>query len=94
MLWKLYPYEWINHNLNGETEILNDLASLNIIEPAWKLILGCKNILPLLWEMFPNHPNLIPTYYESDKDKLTADKIWVAKTLYGRGKYNIYLISF
>jgi glutathionylspermidine synthase len=24
-----------------------------------------KAILPLLWEMFPNHPNLVPAYYDS-----------------------------
>jgi hypothetical protein len=28
------------------------------IEPPWKAILSNKGILPLLWEMFPNHPSL------------------------------------
>ncbi|MGB7443187.1 MAG: glutathionylspermidine synthase family protein [Coleofasciculaceae cyanobacterium] len=34
------------------------------LEPAWKLILSNKAILPILWELFPNHPNLLPSYYD------------------------------
>ncbi len=30
------------------------------LEPAWKSIISNKALLPLLWEMFPNHPNLLP----------------------------------
>ena len=36
------------------------------IEPPWKAILSNKGILPLLWEMFPDHPNLLPAYFEDD----------------------------
>ena len=36
------------------------------IEPPWKAILSNKGILPLLWEMFPKHPNLLPAYFEDD----------------------------
>jgi len=42
-----------------------DFKNLMFIEPPWKLILSNKAILPLLWEMFPNHPNLVPAYYDS-----------------------------
>ena len=30
-----------------------------VIEPAWKMVLSNKAILPVLWEMFPDHPNLL-----------------------------------
>jgi glutathionylspermidine synthase len=30
------------------------------------MILSNKNILPILWEMFPNHPNLLPSYFENN----------------------------
>ena len=36
------------------------------IEPPWKAILSNKGILPLLWEMFPGHPNLLPAFFEDD----------------------------
>ena len=42
-----------------------DFKNLIFIEPLWKLIMSNKAILPLLWEMFPNHPNLVPAYYDS-----------------------------
>lgn len=36
------------------------------VEPAWKAILSNKGILPLLWERFPGHPNLLPAYFAED----------------------------
>ena len=29
------------------------------IEPIWKLIWSNKAMLPILWELFPGHPNLL-----------------------------------
>jgi glutathionylspermidine synthase len=29
------------------------------LEPAWKSLLSNKALLPLLWELFPDHPNLL-----------------------------------
>ncbi len=45
------------------------------IEPPWKAILSNKGILPLLWEMFPNHPNLLPAYFEDDPQARDARHI-------------------
>ena len=41
-------------------------AATRWIEPPWKAILSNKGMLPLLWEMFPGHPNLLPAYFEDD----------------------------
>lgn len=30
------------------------------LEPAWKLVLANPAILPILWQLFPDHPNLVP----------------------------------
>ena len=35
-----------------------------MIEPAWKMILSNKGILPILWEMFPSHGNLLAAYFD------------------------------
>ena len=40
---------------------------MRVIEPAWKMLLSNKAILPVLWELYPDHPNLLPSYYEPQK---------------------------
>ena len=60
---KLYPFEWLVNEMGQDELIAEDLESINTIEPAWKLILGNKAALPLLWEMFPDHENLLPAYF-------------------------------
>jgi glutathionylspermidine synthase len=56
---KLYPWEWLWHE-----EFAPHLAGdpVQFIEPAWKLLLSNKGLLPVLWELFPDHPNLLPAY--------------------------------
>ena len=60
-LFKLYPWEWLVHEPFG-----NNIAKADaiMIEPAWKMILSNKGILPILWEMFPAHGNLLPAYFD------------------------------
>jgi glutathionylspermidine synthase len=36
------------------------------LEPAWKLLLQSKGLLPVLWELFPGHPNLLPAYHSPE----------------------------
>jgi|APCry1669189768_1035252.scaffolds.fasta_scaffold45528_1 glutathionylspermidine synthase len=60
---KLYPYEWIAREIEADSLLPHDLKEIDSIEPAWKLVLGNKAILPLLWEMYPDHPNLLPAYF-------------------------------
>jgi glutathionylspermidine synthase len=54
---KLYPWEWL---LVEDFALEIPDADTRWIEPAWKQVLSNKRLLPLLWEMFPNHPNLLP----------------------------------
>lgn len=61
-LFKLYPWEWLCRE-QFATHLLNRPA--RIIEPAWKMLLSNKAILPVLWELFPDHPNLLPAYAEA-----------------------------
>lgn len=62
-LFKLYPWEWIvRESFYGQLErAANEPV---IIEPAWKQILSNKGILAILWELFPDHPNLLKAYRE------------------------------
>ncbi|WMW82071.1 glutathionylspermidine synthase family protein [Undibacterium cyanobacteriorum] len=61
-LFKLYPWEWLCREQFSE-HLLS--RATRIIEPAWKMLLSNKAILPILWERFPNHPNLLPAFRES-----------------------------
>ncbi|UIR54577.1 glutathionylspermidine synthase family protein [Sphingobacterium sp. SRCM116780] len=61
-IFKLYPWEWMVNEEFG-VQIVNDLNQAQWIEPSWKMILSNKAILPILWELFPDHPNLLASYF-------------------------------
>jgi glutathionylspermidine synthase len=56
---KLYPWEWL---WNDEFKVHLDQDCIQFIEPMWKMLLTSKGLLPVLWELFPDHPNLLPAY--------------------------------
>ena len=62
-LFKLYPWEWIMTDEFGKN-VPN--TNTRFIEPGWKALLSNKGLLPLLWEMFEGHPNLLPAYFDGD----------------------------
>lgn len=62
-LFKLYPWE----------DMLADDYARHIagsgcmfLEPAWKAVVSNKGLLPVLWQMFENHPNLLPAFFADD----------------------------
>ncbi len=90
LAFKLYPWEWMFRDAFGA-----QLAKTPTrwIEPPWKAILSNKGILPLLWEMFPNHPNLLPAYFEDDPDAAKLGTSFVRKPLFSREGANVALVS-
>jgi glutathionylspermidine synthase len=90
LVFKLYPWEWMFHDAFGAR--LAD-APTRWIEPPWKAILSNKGILPLLWEMFPGHPNLLPAFFEDDPNAAELGASFVRKPLYSREGANVALIS-
>lgn len=56
---KLYPWEWLWAEPFG-AHLAGD--PVRFLEPAWKMLLSNKGLLPVLWELFPGHPNLLPAY--------------------------------
>lgn len=83
-LFKLYPWEWMCREGFGPALLQTEMQC---IEPAWKMLLSNKAILPLLWEMFPNHPNLLAASF--DQWRISGD--YVKKPLYSREGDNISL---
>ena len=62
-IFKLYPWEWLANESFG-ANILKAKNEPYWIEPAWKMILSNKSILPILWQLYPNHPLLLPAFFE------------------------------
>jgi glutathionylspermidine synthase len=89
LAFKLYPWEWMFHDAFGEK--LKE-ASTRWIEPPWKAVLSNKGMLPLLWEMFPGHPNLLPAFFEGDPKAACLGSSFVRKPLLSREGANVALI--
>ena len=81
-LFKLYPWEFLLRDSFGNNI---QKAATRWIEPAWRLLLSGKGILALLWEMFPDHPNLLPAFREPGRTGGPE----IAKPLFGREGANI-----
>ena len=58
-----YPKEWLAAEIEADILLGEDLAETISFEPFWKLIVANKAILPLLWNKFPNHKNLLPAFF-------------------------------
>ncbi|HWH01016.1 MAG TPA: glutathionylspermidine synthase family protein [Pilimelia sp.] len=76
---KLYPWEWMLAEPYGRVALAPD-AGTTWIEPAWKLLLSNKALLAVLWELYPDHPYLLPAYLDGPRDLAE----YVAKPLLGR----------
>jgi glutathionylspermidine synthase len=85
-LFKLYPWEWLVREEFGPHLLL---PGMRVIEPAWKMLLSNKAILPVMWEMFPDHPNLLAASFEPGK--FATD--FVKKPLYSREGANVSITT-
>jgi glutathionylspermidine synthase len=85
-MFKLYPWEFM-----FDEEFSAYLGSNNIrwVEPPWKSILSNKALLPLLWKMFPEHPNLLPSFFEDELHLAGNLKSMVKKPIFSREGANI-----
>lgn len=85
-LFKLYPWEWMVREEFGANLLGN---ALRVIEPPWKMLLSNKAILPVLWEMFPDHPNLLAASFEPGR--FATD--FVKKPIYSREGANVSITA-
>jgi len=83
---KLYPYEDMFRERFGP---FLPVSGAKLIEPPWKAILSNKGILPLLWQIFPGHPNLLPAYFEDDAPADAIGSGFVRKPLFSREGANV-----
>lgn len=90
-VFKLYPWEWMLHETFGAL-LAPSARTVQWMEPAWKMILSNKGILPILWERNPGHPNLLPAYREEFLFRDGVDA-YVAKPLLSREGANVRIVS-
>lgn len=69
---KLYPWEWLVRESFGPNL---RYESTRWLEPPWKMLLSNKAILPILWELFPGHPNLLRAEFEPFGDTFVVKPI-------------------
>lgn len=83
-LYHLYPWEWLVGEEYGSRIVHSPTVW---IEPIWKMIWSNKALLPILWDLFPNHPNLL----EASLEPLPGDH--ARKPILAREGANISIVS-
>ncbi|MGV3618347.1 MAG: glutathionylspermidine synthase family protein [Fimbriimonas sp.] len=83
-IFKLYPWEWMLKEEFAKP-LLASYEETQWIEPIWKTILSNKAILAILWEMYPEHPYLLPAYLGGARHM----KDYVRKPLLSREGANV-----
>jgi glutathionylspermidine synthase len=82
---KLYPWEWMLADPFGQHAV----RYATWIEPLWKTLLSNKALLAVLWELHPDHPNLLPAYLDGPRD---LDS-YIAKPLLGREGASMRIVA-
>ena len=88
-LFKLYPWEWLMEESFGQ---FMPQSGARFIEPPWKGVLSNKGMLPLLWQTFEGHPNLLPSFFEGDPRAAALGNNFARKPLLSRRGANIDIV--
>jgi len=86
-MFKLYPWEWIAASEYGGNIATSKTA---YFEPIWKMVLSNKAILAEMWERYPGHPVLLPTYYDEGSK---IDGNYVKKPYLSREGANVAILD-
>jgi glutathionylspermidine synthase len=88
---KLIPWEYIGWDEPELAQILTEISKNKkavILNPAYTLLFQSKAILKVLWELYPNHPLLLETSFQSILGKTCVEKV-----LFGREGANVRIIT-
>ncbi len=90
-LFKLYPWEWLLADAFGRQAAA--LHATTFIEPPWKMLLSTKAVLPLLWELAPGHPNLLPARFADERGGVDVGPRYARKPCLSREGSNVTLVA-
>lgn len=83
VLFHLYPWEWLINEKFGQ-HIAQ--TPMQWVEPIWKMIWSNKALLPILWEIAPDHPNLLRASFS---EPTGSDIDYVRKPILAREGANV-----
>ena len=86
-IFKLYPWEAMLQEEFGP-HALATYTAVRWIEPIWKMLLSNKGILPILWQLYPNHELLLESHF----DPPGTMRDYIRKPLMSREGANITLV--
>ena len=87
-LFKLYPWEDLFRDPFAD-HVAG--ARVRMIEPAWKALVSNKAILPVLWQIAPGHPNLLPAFFADEVDRWPEDH--VIKPVFSREGASVRIVE-
>lgn len=98
-VWKTWAWETALDIIRDDSEASTDPsladallgADVLVFEPFWTLIPSNKAILPILWELYPEHPYLLKSSFEVTNDLEQSG--YVQKPIVGRCGANIKIIK-
>ncbi|MBD0415106.1 glutathionylspermidine synthase family protein [Oryzicola mucosus] len=89
-LFKLYPLEdMVREDFGAQLK----KTPTRLVEPLWKLVLSNKGLLPILWEMYEGHPNLLPAFFDDDPAAASLGDAYVRKPLLSREGANVTIVD-
>ncbi|WP_353069813.1 glutathionylspermidine synthase family protein [Tunturibacter empetritectus] len=89
-VFKLYPWEAMLQE-EFAPHAIDTYPSTRWIEPIWKMLLSNKGILPILWQLYPNHELLLESHFADDPNAAQL-RNFVRKPLMSREGANITLV--
>jgi len=91
-IFKLYPWETMMDE-EFAARALRTYKDMRWIEPIWKMLLSNKGILPILWELYPNHPLLLEAHFVGANSGWQPAPGWVRKPMHSREGSNIIMVG-
>ncbi len=91
-LFKLYPWETMLDEAFS-VNALRTYQNMRWIEPIWKTLLSNKGILPILWELYPNHDLLLESHFVTGQSGWQPPAGWVRKPMHSREGSNIIMVT-
>ena len=104
-VWKTWNWETIFDGVAGLPSVASEKASgpslmdvllderITVWEPMWSTIANNKAILPVLWELYPHHPNLLAAEFELSAQLKNNTDGYVTKPIVGRCGSNVTMTS-
>lgn len=103
VVWKTWSWDTVLHQYllaKSTNQHANPLPTLPdvllnetilVFEPLWKAVTGSKAILPFMYELAPDHENLLPCSFELTET--IASKPYISKPVNGRAGQNISMYN-